>query len=82
MQRPGICQSANATSSPSKPSPLEQLLLRPSNVVKTNIHLYTLLIHTVETNTAMNPPTILLATTPEALPFVLGVTVDSCSWLS
>jgi len=76
-----MSQCVNATSSPSKPSPLEQLLLRPSNV-KTNIHLYTLLIHTVETNTAMNPPTILLTTTPEALPFLLGVTVDSCSWLS
>jgi len=75
-----MSQCANATSSPSKPCPLEQLLLRPSNV-KTNIHLYTLLIHTVETNTAMNPPTI-LTTTPEALPFLIGVTVDSCSWLS
>jgi len=72
-----MSQCANVTSSPSKPCPLEQLLLHPSNVVKTNIHLHTLLIfHTVETNTAMNPPTTLLTTTPEALPFPLVGTVD------
>jgi len=55
----------------------------PSSYYREDKHSLTLLIfHTMETNVAMNPPTTLLTTTPEALPFPLGVTVDSCSWLS